>query len=131
MRRLYSERGKRGFALPNLCGGKSWHCIYRQRRVRKLAETLAGAFRKNNRQNFVDEGAAEAIHNKGSSLFCRRQDISGKFSKGDLEIVDVSKGYVVARGLAAENSDNIKDGFCGRVESADIRMSSYIETIWL
>ena len=52
MRRLYSERGKRGFALPNLCGGKSWHCIYRQRRVRKLAETLAGAFRKNNRQNF-------------------------------------------------------------------------------
>ena len=59
---------------------------------------------------FVDEGAAEAIHNKGSSLLpAGVKDISGKFSKGDLvEIVDVSKGYVVARGLAAENSDNIK-----------------------
>ena len=43
---------------------------------------------------FVDEGAAEAIHNKGSSLLpAGVKDISGKFSKGDLvEIVDVSKG---------------------------------------
>ncbi len=59
---------------------------------------------------FVDGGAADAIHNKGSSLLpAGVKDISGKFSKGDLvEIVDISKGYVVARGLAEENSENIK-----------------------
>ena len=58
----------------------------------------------------MDGGAADAIHNKGSSLLpAGVKDISGKFSKGDLvEIVDISKGYVVARGLAEENSENIK-----------------------
>lgn len=58
---------------------------------------------------YVDNGAAEAIRNKGSSLLpAGVREVSGKFSKGSLvEIIDIEKNYVVARGLAEENSEEI------------------------
>jgi len=59
---------------------------------------------------FIDEGAAQAIHSCGSSLLpAGVKMISGKFAKGALvDIVDISKGYVVARGLAEDSSENLK-----------------------
>ena len=46
----------------------------------------------------VDKGAADAIRNRGS------------FAKGSLvEIADAESGDIVARGLAEENSDKIKE----------------------
>ncbi len=59
----------------------------------------------------VDTGAANALRNKGSSLLpAGVKNISGSFKKGDLvEIVDIENGYVVARGLAEEDVETIKD----------------------
>ena len=60
---------------------------------------------------FVDAGAADAIRNKGSSLLpAGVRAVSGKFSKGSLvEILDADSGDIVARGLAEENSEDIKE----------------------
>lgn len=60
---------------------------------------------------FVDAGAADAIRNKGSSLLpAGVRAVSGKFSKGSLvEILDADSGDIVARGLAEENSEEIKE----------------------
>lgn len=58
----------------------------------------------------VDSGAANALRNKGGSLLpAGVKSVSGKFSKGDMvEIIDESDGYVVARGLAERNAEEIK-----------------------
>ena len=59
----------------------------------------------------MDAGAADAIRNKGSSLLpAGVRAVSGKFSKGSLvEILDADSGDIVARGLAEENSEDIKE----------------------
>lgn len=59
----------------------------------------------------VDKGAADAIRNRGSSLLpAGVRGVVGRFAKGSLvEIADSESGDIVARGLAEENSDKIKE----------------------
>ena len=59
----------------------------------------------------ISEGAADAIRNRGSSLLpAGVRGVVGRFAKGSLvEIADAESGDIVARGLAEENSDKIKE----------------------
>ncbi len=58
---------------------------------------------------YVDGGAADALRKHGSSLLpAGVLSVAGRFQAGSLvEIVDSSRGFVVARGLAEKSSEEI------------------------
>ncbi len=59
---------------------------------------------------FVDEGAAAAVRSRGGSLLSAGvRGVSGKFQSGALvEVVDLSHGDVVARGLVRMDSEALR-----------------------
>lgn len=68
---------------------------------------------------FVDAGAATALCERGGSLLLAGvKSISGKFQEGDLvEIIDVERGEVVARGLAEQGCETLAKLLAGKAKT--------------
>jgi glutamate 5-kinase len=107
---VYIASGSEPDVIVKILDGKSTGTLFKAAVEQASAKKRWLAhFGKTIGKIMVDDGAAAAIRARGSSLLpAGVKDVAGKFDKGDMvEIIDSQKN-VVARGLAEENSDEVR-----------------------